>query len=546
MAYTIGLDFGTGSVRGVVTDVRNGHVLAVAERPYAVYETLPGTHAPIKAQMALADPAQYLRAMEEVVRESLRACGVSPLDVTGIGADTTSLTLVAVGADGRPLCMDAAFSGNPHAYMKLWKSRSAEREAAQVLRTAQARREPALPWNGGGVNSEWLIPKALETFHDAPAVFEAADLMMDLTDYIPYVLSGAVTRNVGSFAYKAMGYDGRPPSQAFLEAVEPGFGALRAKLRGRSVRWGDRIGSLLPDVARRLGLQPGIAVSAGALDGNVPLLALGLQSDGDMLLTLGTSGVMTALSSRCAPVEGCAGGAQDAAVPGLYSCECGMAAMGDLYGWVVQTCMPPSEWAAAEQAGLDIHGWLAQRALQRAPQPSDVMALDWWNGHRGPFARRDVTGVLVGMTLQTTAQDIYRAAVEATAFCARLNLENLTRQGIAAGRIAVCGGIARKNPTLVQLFCDVLGHDLYFSDIRYEAAVGAAVMAANAADTGESADLPLTSARMAAPFVRVYHPDGQRHAAFTARYERYLQLARLMQDHAQLVANDPSSAIFGQ
>lgn len=530
MPYIIGLDFGTASVRAVIVRQEDGGVIASAGCDYRVYTVNPVTGAALKPQMALADPEEYLRAMEAAVRAAMAEARLTAEDSVAIGTDATSFSMVALGKDGKPLCCDAALRSSPHAWVKLWKSHSAELESQQIQQVALRRQEEFLQYVGGRVSCEWMLPKALEVFHEAPALFHAADVIMDLTDYIPYALTGDITRNMGSWAFKAMAVDGEPPSAAFLEEVEPGFSALRDKLCGRTIRWGDRAGSLTADMADRLGLRPGIAVGCGMLDGNAPYVSLGMHMDGDLLLTLGTSGVLAMQAKQVIPVKGIAGGAMDTFLPGFYGCEAGMSALGDLYNWAVQEILP-ERWAAlAAQSGVSPHEAVSATALDRDPQPHDVMALDWWNGHRGPLHRSDVRGVMVGLSLDTRWEDIYRALVESTAFCIRLNLENMERQGLHAGRIAVCGGIARKNPLVVQLISDVLGRKMYFAAKPFEAAVGAAILAANAAETGRAETLHDTAARMAAPFDRVYEPNPDRHAAFSARYERYEKLARLMQE----------------
>ena len=532
MKYAIGLDFGTGSVRAVAMETKSGKLLGNAEVPYTVYTDLPGSHAALKPRMVLADPEEYLSAMEHVLLALLKANDLPVEDAVGIGVDTTSLTLVTLGRDGLPLTAHQEFRNEPNAYMKLWKSRSAEKEAEQIQQTAVRRKEPALPWNGGVISSEWLLPKALETFREAPEVFRQADLMMDLSDYIPFALTGKVTRNAGSYLFKAMAYDRCPPGEDFLEDVEPGFGALHAKLRGQWVRWGDRIGGLTASWAQKTGLREGMAVSAGALDGNMPMVAFNLQQEGNMLLTLGTSGVLAAISRRREPILGCAGGGQDVMIPGFFGCECGMAAMGDLYDWSIRQCLPPQVFQEADRAGMKIHDYLAETALKRVPKENDVMALDWWNGHRGPLSVRNVHGVFAGMNLHTTGDELYRAAVEATAFCTRMNLENLEHQGLMAERIIVCGGIAEKNPTLVQLFSDVLGKPLLYANLPHSAACGAAIMGINAAEKGDGASLPETMNSIAmVPAYRCFQPEMERHRIFTKRYDHYMNLSRLMQTY---------------
>ncbi|MDO4838284.1 MAG: ribulokinase [Clostridia bacterium] len=532
MEYAIGLDFGTGSVRAVAMEAKSGKLLGNAEEPYTVYTTLPDSHIALKPRMVLAEPKEYLEAMEHVFLTLLKENDLRGEDAVGIGVDTTSLTLVALGRDGLPLTFHQKFRNEPNAYMKLWKSRSAEKEAEQIQKVAVRRKEPALSWNGGVISSEWLLPKALETFHEAPEVFRKADLMMDLSDYIPFALTGKVTRNAGSYLFKAMAYDGCPPSEDFLEDVEPGFGALHAKLRGYWVRWGERIGGLSTLWAKKTGLREGIAVSSGALDGNMPMVAFNLQQKGDMLLTLGTSGVLSAISRRQEPILGCAGGGQDVMIPGCFGCECGMAAMGDLYDWSIRQCLSPQVFREADHAGMKIHDYLAETELKRVPKESDIMALDWWNGHRGPLSVRNVYGVFAGMSLHTTGAELYRAVVEATAFCTKMNLENLERQGLMAERIIVCGGIAEKNPILVQLFSDVLGKPLLYANLPHSAACGAAIMGINAAEKGSSASLPETMNSIAMiPVYQRFQPDGKRHQIFAKRYNCYVNLSRLMQNY---------------
>lgn len=530
MKYAIGLDFGTASVRAVAVDCRNGEVAGSTGCEYGVYSVLPGTGASLKPKMALADPAEYLEAMTHAVRDLLSQTQIDPEAIVAIGADTTSCTVVALDDRGQPLSSLEAFKENPHAYMKLWKSRSAQREADELYQAAKQRGEAFLPWAGDKVSSEWMLPKTLETFREAPEVFANTRYFMDLADYIPYLLTGQVTRNMGSCAFKVMGNGGVLPSADYLESVQEGFGAVLPKLAGRVIRWGDKAGELTAKMADRLGLRPGITVGCGALDGNIPYVTLGLHEEGDMLLTLGTSGVLAMQSAKAIPVSGLSGGGIDAFMAGYYACEAGLAAMGDLYGWAVDEIMPARWQALAQQQGVSPHEAVSQQVLTRPPRLEDPLALDWWNGHRGPLPRSDVQGVLVGMTLATRWEDLYRAVVEATAFCVRMNIDNLETQGLQVGRIAVCGGIARKNPQLVRLVCDVLGRPLYFADKPYEAAVGAAIIACHAHEQNDALTLPETQQRMAASFDRTYTPDLSRKPVFDQRYERYVKLAHIMQE----------------
>ena len=530
MPFTLGFDFGTASVRALVVDVKNGREMGGHTVEYRVITgTLPdGTQ--LKPAMALSDPAEYEKAMCEAARGALANSGVGAEEIIGVGVDTTSCSMLAMDDDGKPLCLQEKFRSNPHAWIKLWKSHSAEKEAARAYQVAKERNEEFLHWVGEHISSEWLIPKALETFNDAPDVFAATAHFMDLPDYITFRLCGRYTANIGSLCFKELGMHDELPSAEYLNAVAPGFEVMRDKLAvEKFIRWGEKAGELTEEAAAMLGLTPGIAVAGGSLDGNVPVASLGLYKSGDLLLTLGTSGVLALLNDEAVCVKGVAGANQDTYLPGFIGYEAGMAAMGDLYAWVTDKITPAQYEAEAEKAGMNIHAYLSKLSLERDPRPEDIIALDWLNGHRGPLPRADVKGVLVGLTLDTTAVDIYRAMVEAAAFCVRLNLENIENQGVPAKRIILCGGIARKNPALVQLICDVLGRELLLTDSKDTAALGAAVLAANAAGAEGTTVMGETSMRMAAPVTATFTPNLARKAIFDQRYARYVAIANAMQ-----------------
>ena len=353
---------------------------------------------------------------------------------------------------------------------------------------------------------------------------------MDLPDYVTFRLCGRYTANIGSLCFKELGMHDELPSAEYLNAIAPGFEVMREKLAvEKFIRWGERAGELTEEAADMLGLKPGIAVAGGSLDGNVPVASLGLYKSGDLLLTLGTSGVLALLNDDAVCVKGVAGANQDTYLPGFIGYEAGMAAMGDLYAWVTDKITPAQYEEEAAKAGMNIHAYLSKLALERDPKPEDLIALDWLNGHRGPLPRADVKGVLVGLTLDTTAVDIYRAMVEASAFCVRLNLENIENQGVPAKRIILCGGIARKNPALVQMICDVLGRELLLTDSKDTAALGAAVLAANAAGAEGTAVMGETSMRMAAPVTATFTPNMEKKSVFDQRYARYVAIANAMQ-----------------
>ncbi|MDO4741357.1 MAG: FGGY family carbohydrate kinase, partial [Eubacteriales bacterium] len=327
MPYTMGFDFGTASVRALVVDVKDGREMGGCTVAYSVITGALPDGTMLKPDMVLADPAEYDEAMYAASRGALEASGVAAEEIIGVGVDTTSCTMLALDENGRALCLQERFRHNPHAWMKLWKSRSAQKEAVRATEVARARDEEFLHWVGENISAEWLIPKALETFHDAPEVFEAADRIMDLPDYMTMRLTGRYTTNIGTLCFKELGMHEQLPGEDYLREVEPGFEKLRDKMATEKfVRWGDYAGPLTQEAADKLGLKPGIAVAGGSLDGNVPIACLGIYKSGDMLLTLGTSGVLALMSSDGVNVKGLAGSNKDVFLPGFYGYEAGMAA----------------------------------------------------------------------------------------------------------------------------------------------------------------------------------------------------------------------------
>lgn len=519
--YTLGLDFGTGSVRASLVAVADGTEVATCARDYAVYEGSLPDGTPLKPRMSLADPLAYEEAMIEAVRGVLLAARVPAASVVGIAADATSSTLLPTDAQGIPLRDKPRWAHEPHAYARLWKSHSAEAEARRIEAQGKKAGMPFMDACGQRPSSEWTYPKMLETLHDAPALYAEAAYFVDMCDWITWRLSGRLTRGYGAHAIKAFyGEKGLPPA-AFWAQVDPLFGDANEKLAGPVRRWGERAGSLTAEMAARLGLPEGIAIGGAGLDAHVPMAALGMCQDGDLLLSVGTSNVFALISKTWSPAPGICSAAKDAMTPGFYGYDAGQAAVGDLFGWFVDNCVPHRYAVQAAEEGVSLHALLSRLGFAKEMDPSGVLALDWWNGNRSPLCRNDLSGAVSGLTMATRAEDLYRALVEATAYGARSIMDNFTRHGLGIGRLILCGGIARKNPVAMQCYADVFGCPLRVSTLVNAASVGAAVTAAAAYETPDGSSLPASMQRMASGAFVDYTPDKGRAAAYDTLYHRY-------------------------
>lgn len=527
--FTIGIDFGTLSCRALVLDAVSGAALGMGERGYHVYDKALPCGVVLPPRTALADPAEYLQALTDAVREAIDRAQIDRQDVAGIAIDATSMSVVPCDENGAPMCFQAKWQNEPQAYIRLWKSYTATHEAEEICQTARAQNQPFLNACGGYPSSEGIYPKMIETIRQCPELYDETSAFVDLNEFLTWQLTGKLTRSTGSMGLKCYCPDGNTlPDAAFFAQIEPAMITCDQKMRGEALPWGAKAGTLCKEWAERLGLPAGIAVGAGALDGPVSMVALGLQHSGDAMLTIGTSGVLSVISDVWQPVSGICGQAYSSLMPGLYGYDFCQSGVGDMFGWFVQNCVPARYEKMAQEQGISVHTLLSRLGFAHPVQDNDIVALDWWNGSRCVVVDQTLSGALSGLTLGTVPEDIYRALIEGAAFGTRTMLEHCQACGVPVERIRVCGGIAGKNPLLVQCYADILGRELAVSTLPNSAAAGAAINAAAAA--GIYNDLADAMAHLSqTQFVR-YQPDMQNHARYAPLYERYRKMRAL---HAQ-------------
>lgn len=484
--YTIGIDYGTQSGRAVLVDLSDGREVADHVTPYphhVIDERLPGSGIKLEHDWALQHPGDYIEVLRRSVPAVLQESGIDPADVIGIGIDFTACTMLPVDAQGQPLSFDPALADNPHSWVKLWKHHAAQPEADKINAIAAERGEAFLARYGGKISSEWMIAKVWQILDEAPEIYEKADLFLEATDWVIAQMTGNIVRNSCTAGYKAIWHkqDGYP-SKEYFKALDPRLEHLTdTKLRGDVIPLGTNAGGLLPEMAEMMGLTPGIAVAVGNVDAHAAVPAVGVVTPGKLVMAMGTSICHMLLGTEEKQVEGMCGVVEDGIIPGFYGYEAGQSAVGDIFEWYVEEALPAYVKEAAEKEGLNVHQWLEREAAAYKPGQTGLLALDWWNGNRSVLVDTDLTGMILGMTLLTKPQEIYRALLEATAFGTRKIIDAFVQNGVQVDALYACGGLPQKNRLLMQIYADVTNREIFVADSKQTPALGAAMFAAVAA-----------------------------------------------------------------
>jgi L-ribulokinase len=527
MEYTLGIDFGTNSARALVVRCRDGAELGTCVAAYR-----SGRHGvlldPRDPHLARQYPGDYLVAMEECVRGALRAArrarGFSPSDVVGIGVDTTGSSPIPVDRENRPLAMQRKWRNNLAAQCWLWKDHTSWREAARITEVAARMRPEYISKCGNRYSSEWFWSKIWHCLKVAPAVFGAAYSWVELADWIPSVLGGVpdpnlVVRGICAAGHKALysdEWDGLPDKK-FLAALDPRLAGLRDRLYAKAHDARTAAGFLDPSWAARLGLTPGIPIAIGEFDVHYGAIACGIR-EGTLVKVIGTSTCDCAVVSsgkKVPDIPGICGIVPGAILPGYYGIEAGQSAVGDIFSWWIETICGGDE---------ALHASLTADAARQGPGESGLIALDWHNGNRTVLVDPRLSGLLVGTTLHTTRAEIYRALIEGTAFGARMIIERIQEYGVPVRRIVCAGGIAEKNPLLMQIYADVTGCTLFVAGSSQACALGSAISAAVLA--GAHGDFPAAQRAMVRIRKTSHRPDPRRRRVYNRLYALY----RLLHD----------------
>jgi len=526
--FTIGLDFGTNSVRTLIVNAATGEEIATNVWVFRHGEAgiLLDRKDP---NLARHYPADYIEGTEITVRAALRQAarkrGFSPDNVIGIGVDTTGSSPLPVDANGEPLALSKAFRKDLSAMIWLWKDHTGHAEAAAVTRAAAERRPHFLAKCGGTYSSEWFWSKIWHCLKVAPRVFEAAHTWVEVADWVPAFLTGTahpdrLKRGICAAGHKAMfnprwgGY----PDEEFIRSLDERLGRLRRTLPDKAYTVADVAGGLTDEWAKKLGLRAGIPVSVGAFDAHLGGVGSGIRP-GILVRIVGTStcDMMVQPMERDLPdIPGLCGIVPESILPGAFGLEAGQSAVGDIFNWFVNYVRPDKKG----------HDALTKQAARLRPGESGLLALDWHNGNRTILVDQRLTGALIGMTLHTTPAEIYRALIEATAFGARVIMERFEEFGMKVERVINCGGIAVKNPMVMQIYADVMGRTMEVSRSEQTCALGAAMCAAVVAGkkAGGHANFAEAAAAMTGVRRKKYEPNPANRGIYDRMFRLYKRL----------------------
>jgi L-ribulokinase len=543
--YSIGLDYGTNSVRALIADTATGREVATA-----VWNYSQGTQGVILSRdpnLARQHPADYVKGAEITIKKALAVAkktirGFQPHQVIGIGIDTTGSTPLPVDGSGRPLALDRRFAKNPAALAWLWKDHTGVAEAVEITERAHELRPQYVAKCGGTYSSEWFFSKILNCLRTSPEVFEAAHLWVECADWIPAMLTGTeaperLTVGICAAGHKAMYSDdwGGYPDAEFLASFDPRLGALRARLRPRAYPIDRAVGGLTTEWAKRTGLPANTPVAVGAFDAHLGGVGSGIQP-GTLVKIIGTSTcdmMVVPLKEKMVDIPGLCGIVPGSILPGYYGLEAGQSAVGDIFNWFVNYIQPFGKKAGTHEA-------LSTEAGRMSAGESGLLALDWNNGNRTILVDQRLTGLLLGQTLYTTPAEIYRALVEATAFGALTIINRFEEYGVKVAHIVNCGGIAEKNPLVMQIYADVTGRPITISRSAQTCALGAAIAGAVVAgkkaggfDNYADAQKAMTGTKS-----KAFQPDPKAHAVYERLYGLYRKV------HDSFGTQQPNGSLY--
>lgn len=532
--YTIGLDFGTNSCRSLIVDISNGRELATHVFNY------PSGEAGIivdsaNPNLARQNPADYLLGLEVTIREALRKASqiepdFSPKDVIGIGVDTTGSSPMPVDQEGLPLCFQAEFKANPSAMVWLWKDHTSYAEAQKITELARQLRPQYLAKIGGVYSSEWFWSKLWHLQSECPEVFQNTFSFVEICDWIPAILTGntdplLIKRSICAAGHKALFNEqwGGLPDEEFLKKLSPEIAAMRQRLYRKAYSAEEKMGNLSPEWAEKLGLTTEVAVAVGAFDAHMGAVGAGIAT-GILVKILGTSTcdiMVWPNSEKLNDIPGVCGIVDGSVLKDYFGIEAGQSAVGDIFLWFVNNLVPDSFGKTQEEKFEN----LAKAACGLKPGESGLLALDWNNGNRTILVDVRLTGLLMGQTLHTQAYEIYRALIEATAYGALAIIDRIESYGVPVREIVNCGGLAVKNPLLMQIYADVTGRPMKVSNSEQTPALGAAIFAAVSAGKAHGGYDGVTEAQRAMTSTgKEYLPDNRNHQTYKELYTLYKQM----------------------
>jgi len=539
--YVLGIDYGTLSGRCVLVRCSDGRIMATAVKEYThgvMTERLMDEKTALPKGWALQHPQDYVEILENTIPKVVSESKVKPKDIIGLSIDFTSCTILPVDKYKVPLCTKKEYASRPHAYVKLWKHHGAQKEAEEINEQL-AKNKAMKDQFGDRISPELFLPKVMEMIHEDYVLYQVADKIMEAADWLTWLLTDSVCRSGSMAGYKAWwtpdkGY----PNKEFFKSIDPRLeDFIEDKIGDKVCPVGEKVGLLNETWSQKLGLQKGIAVGASIIDSHAGAPGSGIYKKDQLMMVVGTSSVLMGFSHKPWNKNGICGYLKGGVAPGYYGLESGLAAVGDAFGWFMEECVPERYYRQAEEKKITVHEYLSRLASEKKPGETGLLVLDWLNGNKTPFVNAGLSGNIMGLTLGTKAEDIYRALIEGTAYGTRRIIEEMEQSGIQIKEIIASGGIAEKNELFLQIYADITGKKIRIAACNQTAALGAGIYAAIAAGKAAGGYDDYVSAVKAMGRTRdkEYIPIPENMGIYQKLYRLYLELSHYMGDKDSLM-----------
>lgn len=530
--YSMGIDFGTLSARAIIVDIETKEEIAasVCEYSHGVISEKFINGKSLPADYALQHPKDYLDSLYTTISDCIKKSGIGAADIIGVGVDFTASTILPVTEDGTPLCFLDEFKNNPHAYVKLWKHHAAQKEADEINALAKKTNAKWIKKYGGTISSEWFFPKVLQILREDENLYNNTSRFIEAGDWIVWMLTGNETHSNCMAGFKAIwseqdGY----PCKDFLKALDTRLeNVIGDKISDKITKLSEIAGFITKEAESLTGLKAGTPVMPALIDAHAALPALGIAQSGELLLIIGTSTCHILLGDKEGEIPGISGCVKDGIFENLYAYEAGQSCVGDSFDWFVKNCVPKSYFDEADEKNINIHQLLRNKAKELPCGSNGLIALDWWNGNRTPYANGKLTGMIVGLNIHTTPEEIYRALIESTAYGTKRIIEIYEENGIEIKSIYAAGGIAEKDELLMQIYADVTGREIRLSGTSQACAYGSAVLGAvneNGYKSFREASLKMKKIKDV-----TYKPNKDNTDKYNVLYQKYKHLSEFFAD----------------
>ncbi len=529
--FTIGINFGAESVRAILVDVSNGNLAATSTYSYyhgIITDKLPDTDIELDEGWALQHPQDYINALKRTVPKLLKESQVDPSQIIALGTSFVGSTLIPVKDDGTPLALIEDYAHEPHAWPKHIYHQSAKERAGRLTQLATDRFETFLDRYGGKLNHQWFFPKVWELYDDSSSIYNAADKLIEASDWIVWQLTGIETRNICAAGYKALWSKSEGfPLETFFSAMDPDLANIVDEKMSREISpLGQQAGELTEEAAQWMKLEPGIPVSIGVLSSHAAVSAATVVEPGNMAIIMDSDFRHMILSKKEYRVPGMCGMVEDGIVPGLFAYEARQAGSGDHFSWFMNNAVPEQYSKEARQKKISIFQLLEEKAAALKPAESGLVALDWWHGNRSILVDDDLSGLILGYSLKTKPEEVYRALLEATTFGTRKIFETFIASGVPINEIIVTGGKPTTNKLLLNIMANVTRTEIKVAKSPYTSALGAAMYAAVAAGEarGGYGNIQEASKKMAQLSSKSFVPNNNDKKTYNRLYSEYTLL----------------------